>query len=129
MPDPFITVTTKSAPPPFGHYGQGTVCNGMIFVSGQLGAHADGSHGFDDPFETQVKQCLKNLMAIVESAGGSKETIVNVTAYIVDTKNWEAFNGFYAEVFGDTRPARAVVPVPDLHHGYLIELTAVATVL
>ena len=54
---------------------------------------------------------------------------MNVTAYIVGTKNWAAFNDLYAEVFGDTRPARAVVPVPDLHHEYLIELTAVATVL
>ena len=32
----------------------------------------------------------------------------------------------YAEGFGSHRPARAMVPVPALHHGYLIELEPIA---
>ncbi|WP_348270476.1 RidA family protein [Bosea sp. LC85] len=40
--------------------------------------------------------------------------------------NWPEFNRIYAEAFGDHRPARSVVPVPELHHGYLIEIEAVA---
>jgi 2-iminobutanoate/2-iminopropanoate deaminase len=49
-----------------------------------------------------------------------------VTAYLVGVEHWPAFNAIYAEVLDNHRPARAVVPVPALHHGYLIELEAIA---
>jgi 2-iminobutanoate/2-iminopropanoate deaminase len=64
--------------------------------------------------------------AIVEGAGLSRDRIAKVTAYLVGVEHWPAFNAIYAEVLGDHRPARAVVPVPALHHGYLIELEAIA---
>jgi len=32
-------------------------------------------------------------------------------------------------MLGSHRPARAVVPVPELHHGYLVEIEAVARIL
>jgi len=35
-------------------------------------------------------------------------------------------NKVYAEVMGEALPARAVLPVPALHCGYLIEIDAVA---
>ena len=41
-------------------------------------------------------------------------------------QNWPAFNRIYAEMFGDAKPARTVVPVPELHHGYLVEVEAIA---
>ena len=40
-----------------------------------------------------------------------------VTVYIADVGLWPRFNAVYAEMFGDVRPARAVVPVPELHYG------------
>jgi 2-iminobutanoate/2-iminopropanoate deaminase len=51
-----------------------------------------------------------------------------VTAFIVGVANWPAFNSTYAEMMGPARPARSVVPAPELHHGYLIEIEAVAAV-
>jgi enamine deaminase RidA (YjgF/YER057c/UK114 family) len=48
-----------------------------------------------------------------------------VTAYIVGVENWPLFNRVYADVFGDAWPARSVVPVSELHHGYLIEVEAI----
>jgi enamine deaminase RidA (YjgF/YER057c/UK114 family) len=41
-------------------------------------------------------------------------------------EHWRTFNAIYAEALGEYRPARSVVPVPALHHGYLIELDAIA---
>jgi 2-iminobutanoate/2-iminopropanoate deaminase len=41
-------------------------------------------------------------------------------------ENWPAFNSVYAEVMGEARPARSVVPVPELHYGYLVEIDAIA---
>jgi reactive intermediate/imine deaminase len=119
-------IVTDEAPKPFGHYVQGTLWNGIIHVSGQLGAHADGSHGYTTSFAAQARQSLQNVLAIVEKGGGSKHSILKVTAYIVGVENWPEFNAVFQDVFETNRPARAVVPVPELHHGYLIEIDAVA---
>jgi 2-iminobutanoate/2-iminopropanoate deaminase len=49
-----------------------------------------------------------------------------MTVYVSDISHWGEVNRVYAEVLGDHRPARAVVPVRDLHYGYLVEIQAVA---
>ncbi|WP_417843550.1 RidA family protein [Thalassospira sp.] len=126
MSTELTAITTNKAPQPFGHYVQGTLFNGLIHVSGQLGALADGSHGFGNSFSVQARQCLLNIMAIIEEGGGSKHSVLKVTAYIVSVENWPEFNSIFQDIFGEARPARAVVPVPELHHGYLIEIDAVA---
>jgi 2-iminobutanoate/2-iminopropanoate deaminase len=119
-------VETPDAPRPFGHYVQATTSGGQVFVSGQLAAGTDGSSHADEPFRAQTRRALQNLLAIVRASGGTVDTVLKVTAYIVGVEHWQAFNEEFAEVFGDTRPARSVVPVPALHNGYLIELDAVA---
>jgi 2-iminobutanoate/2-iminopropanoate deaminase len=126
MSTPINAIITKAAPPAFGHYVQATEIAGTVYVSGQLAARADGTSLADQPFEVQVRQALANVLAIVEGAGLGRDRIVKVTAYLVGVGYWPAFNAIYAEVMGDHRPARAVVPVPELHHGYLIELDAIA---
>ena len=47
-------------------------------------------------------------------------------AHIVGVKNWPRFNALYAETMGDSKPARTVVPVAELHYGYLVEVDAIA---
>lgn len=124
--DTIDRIATTAAPAPAGHYSQATGWRDLIFVSGQLGPTPDGIHTADQPFEVQVRQALTNLMAIVKAAGGGPQDILRVTAYIVGVENWGAFNSVYAEVFGEAKPARAVVPVPELHLGYSIEIEAIA---
>jgi enamine deaminase RidA (YjgF/YER057c/UK114 family) len=67
-------------------------------------------------------QCEKVLRA----AGCGFGDVVQCTAYIVGVEHWPAFNAAYAQVFGSHKPARAVVPVPRLHYGFLVELQLVA---
>jgi 2-iminobutanoate/2-iminopropanoate deaminase len=119
-------VTTGDAPQPLGHYVQATVHDGIVYVSGQLAVRADGTHTVGANFEEQARQALCNLLSIVRAAGGSPGSILKVTAYIVGVDNWPELNRIYREILGEARPARSVVPVPALHHGYLIELDAVA---
>ena len=69
---------------------------------------------------------LQNFLAILDAAGAEKRDVLKVTAYIVGSENWPLFNQAFAEAFGDHRPSRSVVPVPELHHGYLIEIDGVA---
>jgi reactive intermediate/imine deaminase len=121
-----MIISTDAAPRPAGHYSQAVSWQDLVFVSGQLPAKADGTHAADAPFETQARQALTHVLAILAAAGCGPERILKVTAYIVGVEHWPAFNRIYAELFGDSRPARSVVPVPELHHGYLIEIEAIA---
>jgi len=45
---------------------------------------------------------------------------------VTDIESWPAFNAIYAAWAGAARPVRAVVPVPQLHYGFKIEVEAVA---
>ncbi len=120
------TIVTGDAPTPAGHYSQATAFGGLLFVAGQLPVLPDGSHQADAPFEAQARQALANLIAIVRAGGSAPERVLKVNVYIVGIEHWPAFNAAYAEAFGNARPARAVVPVPELHHGYLVEVDAIA---
>lgn len=113
--------------PPAGHYSPVTAWRDLVFVSGQLPIRADGTHTAGEPFEVQMRQVLANLMAALTAAGSSPARVLKVNAYIVGAGHWPTFNRLYAEAFGDARPARAVVPVPELNHGYLVEIDAIAT--
>ena len=119
-------IATAEAPTPAGHYSQATAHDGLLFVAGQIPVRPDGTHTFDAPFEDQARQALANLLAIVRAGGSSPERLLKVNVYIVDIAHWPAFNKVYGELMGDARPARAVIPVPELHHGYLVEIDAIA---
>lgn len=121
-----VPVSTDRAPAPAGHYSQATIAGPMLFVSGQLPIRADGTLLADSSFEAQATQAIDNVLAIVAAAGSTPARIARVTAYIVGVENWARFNAIYAEKLGEARPARTVVPVPDLHHGVLIEIDAIA---
>lgn len=126
MTDPIETIATPTVATPAGHYAQGVAWRDLVFVSGQLGQRADGSHTVGEPFEVQARQVMTNMLAILAEAGCGPDRILKVTVYLVGVENWPGFNVIYAEMLGNARPARAVVPVPALHHGYLIEVEAIA---
>ena len=66
------------------------------------------------------------MLAILAAAGGTPQQLVRVTAYIVGVANWPRFNAIYAALLPDVRPARTVVPVSELHYGFLVEIDAIA---
>lgn len=122
-----VAVQTDRAPTPAGHYVQAIVHAGLVYISGQLPVHPDGGHDAKADFDAQARRALDNLLAVLDAAGSSPERLLKVTAYIVGVENWPSFNTIYAERLGKAKPARAVVPVPELHHGYLVEVDAVAS--
>lgn len=127
-PAAITTVLTDQAPTPAGHYAQATICGGMVYVSGQLPIGPDGSRDPNASFEDQARQALANLFAVLAAAGATPDRVVKVTAYIVGVEHWPRFNAVYATAFGDARPARSVVPTPELHHGCLVEVDAIAMI-
>lgn len=89
---------------------------------------ADGTRCEGEPFEVQARQAMGNLLEILSAAGGRPQDLVKVTAYIKGIEHWPAFNGVYAAMMGEARPARAIVPVPALHHNLLVEVEGCAVV-
>ena len=69
---------------------------------------------------------LANVAAILRAAGSDLSRLLKVTVYISDMDMWGAVNQVYARVLGDHRPARAIVPVKELHYGFQIEIEAIA---
>ena len=119
------TILCKQAPAPAGHYAQATVAAGLVFVSGQLPIHPH-SLSMPEGLDAQVVQAMRNVEAILVAAGSSLSKLVSVTLYITDVGHWPEVNRKYAEIMGEHKPARTVVPVPALHYGALIEINAVA---
>ena len=118
-------IQSPELPAPAGHYSQAVAAGGLVFVSGILPARADvdpASSNFDAQCASVFDQCEKVLRA----AGCGFGEVVQCTAYLAGVEHWPAFNAFYAGVFGEHRPARAVVPVPALHHDFLVEVQLVA---
>jgi reactive intermediate/imine deaminase len=122
------TVNTDRVPSPAGHYSQAKLVGQHLYISGQLPIRPGGEALADDSFGTQAAQALDNLLAILDAAGGTPADLVRVTAYIVGVANWPRFNQVYAARLGDSLPARTVVPVPELHYGYLVEVDAIAVI-
>lgn len=76
----------------------------------------------------QTELALRNVEAVLEAGGSDLSHVLQMTIYVSDMELWGAVNAKYAEVMGDHRPARAIVPVKDLHFGTKIEIQAIAAV-
>jgi len=119
-------VYTDAAPAPAGHYSQGYIHNDMVFVSGQLPLKPESDKKEPGEIEQQTRQCLQNVSEILKVAGSDLNKVLKVTIYISDITLWDQVNKVYAEVMGEHKPARAVVPTRDLHFGCKVEIEAVA---
>lgn len=121
-------VFPEKLPKPAGHYSPGIVCNGLVYVSGQLPLDLDTREPFTGDIEEQTKIALRNVEAVLHAAGSDLQSIVQMTIYVSSMDTWDRVNKIYAEMMGEHRPARAIVPVGQLHYGVGIEIQAIAAV-
>ncbi|MEO8226007.1 MAG: Rid family detoxifying hydrolase [Gemmatimonadota bacterium] len=123
------TISTANAPQPAGHYSQAVVHGDVVYVAGQLPIDPASADRTPGSIEQQTEQVLRNVEAVLLAAGSRLDHVVQMTVYVSDIAHWAQVNTIYAKVMGAHRPARAVVPVPELHHGYAIEIQAIAAVV
>lgn len=119
-------VQTDLAPRAGGHYSQAVVHNGTVYVAGQLPIDPADPKAPPGDAAAQARRALENVSAILEAAGSGLDRVVQMTVYVSDISHWGEVNRVYAEVMGEHRPARALVPTRDLHYGYLVEIQAIA---
>ncbi len=96
-----------------GVSAEGTV----VFVSGQIGWGADGRFTAGD-IAGQVRQALRNVVAVLAEAGALPEHVARLTWYVTDKHEYLAaqreIGEAYREVMGRHFPAMSVVAVAAL---------------
>ena len=120
-------VSTELAPKAIGPYSQGIVVNNLIFTSGQIAlSPEDGSLAGKDVAE-QTEQVMKNLSAVLFSAGSSLDDAVKTTCFLADIADFAKFNEVYGKYITGA-PARSCVAVKDLPKGALVEVEVIAEI-
>jgi 2-iminobutanoate/2-iminopropanoate deaminase len=117
------TVTAEKAPKPAGPYSHAVVADGFVFISGQ--GPADPETGaMPDTFAEQVRQTLRNVQTILETAGSSLDDVIKVNAFVTDLTRFQEFNEVYGDFFRHDPPARTTVGASLF--GFLVEVDCIA---
>ena len=121
-------IETKSAPKPVGPYSQAILAENWLFCSGQIALDPENGQMIGNGnIEEETKQVLKNLLAVVEAAGGDNSNVIRTTIYLTELNDFAKVNQIYAETFDNkVSPARACVEVSNLPKGGKIEIDCIA---
>jgi 2-iminobutanoate/2-iminopropanoate deaminase len=108
-------------------YSAATVHNDVVYACGQVPVDADGDVA--DDIGTQVRQCFDNLERVLTSAGSDLAHLLQVTVYLADLGEFEAYNEAYLGCLsGRPLPPRTTVQVAAFRGAKRVELTATAAV-
>ena len=121
-------INLPNKPEPKGHYSPAVEFNGLIFVSGQLPMNHVTGEVETGAIEKQTELALRNVEAILIAANSDLNHVLQMTIYVSEMELWDKVNEVYRQILGEHKPARAIVPVKDLHFGTKIEIQAIAAV-
>ena len=119
-------ITSKQSPPAIGPYSQAIKIGGFIFCSGQVGKDPKTNTFIEGGIESQTKQILENLKAVLSGAGADLSDVVKTTVYLKDVDDFPKMNEVYTSYFQKPYPARATVEVARLPQDALIEIECIA---
>ncbi len=118
-------INTSNAPKAVGPYSQAVEANGTLYISGQLpvdpltGAMPEG-------IGAQTRQCLQNVIAILEAANYTLSDVVKSVVLLADMGDFQAMNQVYATYYTENQPARVCYQVAKLPLGALVEFETIA---
>ena len=105
-------------------YSRVVVHGDMAWVSGTT-ATVDGAVVHPGDAGAQTRQALAILGEALERAGFSLADVVRTRMYVTDISRWEEVGRAHGEVFGEIRPATAMVQVAALiDPAMLVEIEA-----
>ena len=119
-------ISTEKAPAAVGPYSQAVRAGDFVFTAGQLGLVPATKELAGPDIESQTRQALQNLDAILEAAGSCLKHAVKVTVYLADIAEFPSMNATYAQFFSEAPPARAAIQAAALPLGAKIMIDIVA---
>ena len=121
-------ISTTDAPQNDTPYSQGILTGGFLFISGQGPTDPKTGEPVEGDITAQTEQTIKNMQAIVESAGGSLDDVVKVTVYLADMDDYAAVNEVYGTYFKQEPPARVCIEAARLPGDINVEIEGFARV-
>lgn len=120
-----IVISAKDAPAAVGPYSHAIQGGNTLYTSGQLGINpATGT--IPEGVEAQAEQAMKNLGAVLNTAGMDFGDVVKTTVFLKNMSDFAAINAIYAKYFRSDAPARSCVAVATLPKDALYEIEAIA---
>ncbi|UJR81293.1 RidA family protein [Sandaracinus amylolyticus] len=120
-------LSSEHAPKAIGPYSQGIRCGQMVFFSGQIPLDANGEFVGQGDVRAQAEQVMKNIEALLKSAGLGFDDVVKATMFLVDLADFATVNEIYAKRFeGIAPPARSTIQVAALPRGAKVEVEIIA---
>jgi 2-iminobutanoate/2-iminopropanoate deaminase len=120
-----VIFTPNAAKPP-ATYSQAVRAAGLIFVSGTAPHDPQTGNLVGTTIQEQTRQCLRNITAILESAGSSLEKLASVTVVLADEQDFQGMNEEWLKWFPSNPPARQGAKLPVKIPGLKISIAAIA---
>ncbi len=120
-------IFTEKAPAPIGPYNQAVLVGNMLYTSGHIAINPLTNELVLENIETETKQVMENLKAVLEAAEMTFENVIKVSIFISDMNNFSKINTIYGAYFNEaTAPARETVQVAGLPKNVNVEISAIA---
>lgn len=120
-------IFTDKAPAPIGPYNQAVLVGNTLYTSGQIALNPETMELVLDDIETETKQVMENMKAVLEAADMSFDNVVKTTIFIMNMGDFARINSVYGSYFDEkTSPARETVQVAGLPKGVNVEISMIA---
>jgi 2-iminobutanoate/2-iminopropanoate deaminase len=121
-------IQTNKVPAPIGPYSQAVIANGFLFASGQIAFDPTTGELVLDTIQSETKQVMENIKAILEAANIHFGHIVKTTIFLSDMQLFAQVNEVYGSYFADQFPARETVAVKTLPRNVNVEISVTAVI-
>ena len=120
-------IYTEKAPAPIGPYNQAVLVGNTLYTSGQIALNPATMELVLDDIETETKQVMENMKAVLAAADMTFENVIKTTIFIMNMEDFARINAVYGSYFDEaTAPARETVQVACLPKNVNIEISMIA---
>ena len=120
-------IYTDKAPAPIGPYNQAVLVGNTLYTSGQIALNPATMELVLDDIETETKQVMENMKAVLAAADMTFENVIKTTIFIMNMGDFAKINTVYGKYFNEkTAPARETVQVACLPKNVNIEISVLA---
>ena len=120
-------IYTDKAPAPIGPYNQAVLVENTLYTSGQIALNPATMELVLDDIETETKQVMENMKAVLAAADMTFENVIKTTIFIMNMGDFTRINAVYGSYFDEaTAPARETVQVACLPKNVNIEISMIA---